>query len=301
MAEDPGSVKRSKADISTDAQCPPAVGSVTVLQRLSPDLRALVLSFIASPRSLALVAAVNKSIRRDAMNPALWAKTLLYPDRCEMGVQPEFLRSFNTHKSFIQLLKQPRFREVTHLSMPIKLKLGSTTCRHIAKALPQLTYLNLCNAKNCKAPVLKDLARSMPNLKTLLLGDPGLCRDDELSNGIAAVGASCRSLQRLELMVLDSSGAITDSVLRAMATLPNLHHLKIVKGTRMPYHGLFAPSRPVPPATSERGVLGLVHAANMTALETLTITGVRGATPAAAEAARANCSQLRQLNMHAWL
>eukprot|EP00611_Tribonema_gayanum_P009229 TRINITY_DN189_c0_g1_i10.p1 TRINITY_DN189_c0_g1~~TRINITY_DN189_c0_g1_i10.p1 ORF type:complete len:202 (+),score=12.87 TRINITY_DN189_c0_g1_i10:2015-2620(+) len=135
----------------------------------------------------------------------------------------------------------------------------------------------------------------------LMQGDPGLCRDDELSNGIAAVGASCRSLQRLELMVLDSSGAITDSVLRAMATLPNLHHLKIVKGTRMPYHGLFAPSRPVPPATSERGVLGLVHAANMTALETLTITGVRGATPAAAEAARANCSQLRQLNMHAWL
>eukprot|EP00611_Tribonema_gayanum_P009234 TRINITY_DN189_c0_g1_i5.p1 TRINITY_DN189_c0_g1~~TRINITY_DN189_c0_g1_i5.p1 ORF type:complete len:236 (+),score=33.97 TRINITY_DN189_c0_g1_i5:864-1571(+) len=211
MAEDPGSVKRSKADNSTDAQCPSAVGSVSVLQRLSPDSRALVLSFIASPRSLALVAAVNKSIRRDAMNPALWAKTLSYPDQCVMGVQQDFLRSFNTQKTFIQLLKQPRFREVTHLSMPIKLKLGSTTCRNIAKALPQLTYLNLCNAKNCKAPVLKDLARSMPNLKTLLLGDPGPCEDDELSSGIAAIGVSCRSRERLELMVLNSSGAITDS------------------------------------------------------------------------------------------
>ncbi|KAG5175457.1 hypothetical protein JKP88DRAFT_338462 [Tribonema minus] len=253
-------------------------------QRLSPDLRALVLSFVASAKSLAKLATVSKGIRKEVMNPAHWAQTLCYSHAPSSHGEREFLRSVNRSTTLVQLLKQPRFRQVTHLSIPTQLKLGTTTFRSIARVLPQLTYLNTCNARNVKTPALLDLARSMPNLKTVILGEPTIGVD--LSSGVCAICNHMKSLERLEILGWFSPEIITDRLLAAIATLPHLRHLKITQGQHSS-----------PRATTERGVTALVSAANMAALETLTIHGVRGVTAAAVEAARVNCARLRHVDL----
>eukprot|EP00611_Tribonema_gayanum_P009238 TRINITY_DN189_c0_g2_i1.p5 TRINITY_DN189_c0_g2~~TRINITY_DN189_c0_g2_i1.p5 ORF type:complete len:129 (+),score=39.81 TRINITY_DN189_c0_g2_i1:556-942(+) len=124
----------------------------------------------------------------------------------------------------------------------------------------------------------------MPNLKTLILGEPTIGAD--LSSGVAAICNHMKSLERLEILGWFSPDIITDRLLAAIATLPHLRHLKITQGQHSS-----------PRATTERGVTALVSAANMSALETLTIHGVRGITAAAVEAARANCARLRHVDL----
>jgi hypothetical protein len=82
-----------------------------------------------------------------------------------------WLSRFDNHTKLIALLRHPRFKLVTDLCMPSRLKMGTTTFKHISKACPNITYLNIANAKNCKTLQLMEIANCMPNLHTFIMGE----------------------------------------------------------------------------------------------------------------------------------
>jgi hypothetical protein len=88
-----------------------------------------------------------------------------------------WLSRFDNHTKLVALLRHPRFKLVTDLCMPSRLKMGTTTFKQISKACPHITYLNIANAKNCKTLQLMEIANCMPNLHTFVMGE--------------ATGASC--------------------------------------------------------------------------------------------------------------
>jgi hypothetical protein len=90
---------------------------------------------------------------------------------CCFASADNWLSRFDNHTKLIALLRHPRFKLVTDLCMPSRLKMGTTTFKHISAACPNITYLNIANAKNCKTLQLMEIANCMPNLHTFIMGE----------------------------------------------------------------------------------------------------------------------------------
>jgi hypothetical protein len=90
---------------------------------------------------------------------------------CFLISADNWLNRFDNHTKLVALLRHPRFKLVTSLCMPSGLKMGTTTFKQISKACPNITYLNIANAKNCKSLQLMEIANCMPNLHTFIMGE----------------------------------------------------------------------------------------------------------------------------------
>jgi hypothetical protein len=90
---------------------------------------------------------------------------------CCFSSTDNWLSRFDNHTKLVALLRHPRFKLVTDLCMPSRLKMGTTTFKQISKACPNITYLNIANAKNCKTLQLMEIATCMPNLHTFIMGE----------------------------------------------------------------------------------------------------------------------------------
>jgi hypothetical protein len=109
---------------------------------------------------------------------------------CCFASADNWLSRFDNHTKLVALLRHPRFKLVTDLCMPSRLKMGTTTFKQISKACPNITYLNIANAKNCKTLQLMEIANCMPNLHTFIMGGA--------TGSAVSVYISCCAVSRFE-------------------------------------------------------------------------------------------------------
>lgn len=158
---------------------------------------------------LVFASEVSKEWKSATRNPVLW----------EDGID---MRNLNNKKSFnmsemLKLLKEPQFASVKAFSFPEKVKMGTSTMKQLAKALPYLERLDLTNSK-AKDSDLIAATELFGNLQSLTVELYNVT-----SNGVASAVRSMGT-QLLELRIIKGNRMSSQAVGAIASSCPNLKY-----------------------------------------------------------------------------